>query len=671
MLSSSVYGNPHSKSHSSQRTTKIIENARHQVLKLFNTSVAEYDIIFTQNSTAAVKLVGEGMCSTYGGDWKYVYSEDSHTSLIGLRELANEHHTFISTIDEIAESDVPTLVSWPAQSNFSGARFLDQTWHLQAKSKNANTFTLMDIAALATTHIPDLSNSSSNPLAADFLCLSFYKMFGFPDLGALLVKKGSSASSIFARRKYFGGGTVESLTVCKKFAPRKLPIYSQLEDGTIPFHSIIALSLAIDTHLLLFTSFTKISKHVSSLAKYTYEHLRNLKYNNGNPLCEIYSSSDYADPKKQGPILSFNLKDQNGSWIGYSRFEEATFIEKINIRTGTMCNTGGASRYIGYTEEDIILNHQTGHICGDNLDVLRGKPTGAIRVSLGAMSSVKDVEALIYCLQKYFLNTSSGDYNSEVAHNAKYTTAQVKSLLVYPIKSCGAFSVPKGRKWAVFPAGLQYDREFCVVSTVTGNVLTLKKFSEMANIKPYLDLDSGIMEVVYEGVAFPEKSKCIGVLLSEDEHNSQEKRDVVISRLCGEKIRTTTLNSSEIISFFSDILQVPCTLARSSSNARFYKPHLDGPLDFRLNPELRVEERRIRISMNNSSPLLLISESSVRELNKHRENGATRPIDSAVFRGNIIVDDAKLQPYAEDTWLDISIGKEQGIYSVCPITLST
>lgn len=663
-----MYGNPHSRSHSSERTTNFVDKARNQVLELFNTTNEEYDVVFTQNTTAAVKLVAEGFTSTYGRHWNYVYSEDSHTSLIGLRELAHDHGvfsdaTYASKLEELNTTSAPLLVSWPAQSNFSGARFLDKDWHLQAKEQGDHVFTLLDVASLVTTHIPDLSTPESNHLAADFLCMSFYKMFGFPDLGALLIKKGSQASSIFERRAYFGGGTVESLTINQKFAPRKASLPERLEDGTVPFHSIIALSLAIDTHKFLYTSFSKISQHVSALANYTFHQLKELKFSNGQHLCELYTNGDYLDGEKQGPIVTFNLRDYDGSWIGYSRFEEMAFIEKINIRTGTMCNTGGSARDVGYTEEDVILNHHLGHVCGDDMDVVHGKPTGAIRVSLGAMSSVEDVEALISCLKKYILNSPSQEWSMSM-HKNTFALPHIKSILIYPIKSCGAFSVPSSVPWTLRPEGLEWDREFCVVSTSNGNVLSLKKFTEMANIKPVLNLEEKIMTVSYEGSLQLKCKSTIVVSLSATVQDCLPKREMN-SRLCGEKIQTSTLNSPEVVDFFSEILQVPCTLARSACNNRFYKPHLDGPLDFQTQKsDATVTEKKIKISMTNSSPLLLLSDSSVRELNRHRESGATRDINSAVFRGNIIIDGSNLSPYSEDSWADIQIGENDSVYNV-------
>ena len=157
---------------------------------MFNTDSSEYDLVFTQNSTAAIKLLGEGLSDR---DWSYAYSEDAHTSLVGLRQLATNYKTFSTDsfhdcTNELYNESVSKnlLVAWPGQSNFSGERFINKDWHVKAKALGDNVYTLLDIAALAMTYPIDLSSESA--LATDFLCLSFYKIFGFPDLGALLIK---------------------------------------------------------------------------------------------------------------------------------------------------------------------------------------------------------------------------------------------------------------------------------------------------------------------------------------------------------------------------------------------------------------------------------------------------------------------------------------------------
>lgn len=657
VLSSNVYGNPHSQSRSSQRTTAFLENAKSRVLKMFNTDSSEYDLIFTQNSTAAIKLLGEGLSDR---DWSYAYSEDAHTSLVGLRQLATNYKTFSTDsfhdcTNELYNESVSKnlLVAWPGQSNFSGERFINKDWHVKAKALGDNVYTLLDIAALAMTYPIDLSSESA--LATDFLCLSFYKIFGFPDLGALLIKKSSKTAQLFEQRRYFGGGTVEALTINQDFFARKSSLSCGLHDGTVPFHSIIALSLALDTHYELFSSFTDISNHVTALSKYAIDRLLSLTYENGQQLVKLYSNElFYGDSTKQGPIITFNLRDSDGEWIGYSKFDEVCSIEGISIRTGTMCNTGSAAKVIGYSEKSIIENYYAGHVCGDENDVMHDTPTGAIRVSFGAMSSTREVEALIQCLQRYFLNPAALGESTTVPALVSETPAHVKSLQIFPIKSCGAFLIPENTKWRVLPEGLEWDREFCVVSTATGDVLSMKKYTEMANIRPFLDTDSGTMRIRYQRKGAPVKDIIVPLL----EYTINDKE--IQSRLCGERIKTAPLESEKIKAFFSDILGTPCTLAKSSTNQRFYKPHLDGPLNSSKTASKSGTEtnetKKIKISMTNSSPLLLISESSMRELNKHREPGANATINSSVFRGNIIIDGGALEPYAEDEWSEIAFG---------------
>jgi molybdenum cofactor sulfurtransferase len=126
-----------------------------------------------------------------------------------------------------------------------------------------NTYSLLDAAALATTTQLDFSDPDSAP---DFTAISFYKIFSFPHLGALIVRKESG--HILGWRKYFGGGTVNSLTVLHEPSVQKkdATLHDALEDGTLPFHNIIALGCAIGVHLRLYGSMktTLLSYHGAS-----------------------------------------------------------------------------------------------------------------------------------------------------------------------------------------------------------------------------------------------------------------------------------------------------------------------------------------------------------------------------------------------------------------------
>jgi len=73
-----------------------------------------------------------------------------------------------------------------------------------------------------------------------------------------------------------------------------------------------------------------------------------------------------------------------------------------------MCNAGAIELYVGLKPEEIQQNYADGHVCSDEMDVMNGKPTGAVRVSFGAMSTVDDVLVLLAFLRE-FLDRDRGE----------------------------------------------------------------------------------------------------------------------------------------------------------------------------------------------------------------------------------------------------------------------
>ncbi|KAH0173268.1 hypothetical protein KCU67_g1362, partial [Aureobasidium melanogenum] len=59
--------------------------------------------------------------------------------------------------------------------------------------EKSTTYTLLDAAALASTAPVDLSNTRESP---DFVILSFYKIFGFFNIGTLLVQNYDARISL-------------------------------------------------------------------------------------------------------------------------------------------------------------------------------------------------------------------------------------------------------------------------------------------------------------------------------------------------------------------------------------------------------------------------------------------------------------------------------------------
>lgn len=96
-LTTNVYGNPHSQSSSSLATSDVIEDARHQVLKICNASPKEYKCIFTSGATAALKLVGEAF--PWSSQSTFMYTIENHNSVLGIREYALDKGAAALAID--------------------------------------------------------------------------------------------------------------------------------------------------------------------------------------------------------------------------------------------------------------------------------------------------------------------------------------------------------------------------------------------------------------------------------------------------------------------------------------------------------------------------------------------------------------------------------------------
>ncbi|KAL8730227.1 MAG: hypothetical protein Q9166_004204 [cf. Caloplaca sp. 2 TL-2023] len=432
LMNSHLFGNPHSQSPSSLLSTEHVESARLRMLRFFHADPEHFDLVFVANATAAMKLVVDGICGHVrpSGLW-YGYHADSHTSLVGLRELASAGSTCFFHDAEVEEwlshgiditneqsgddrAQAVKLFAYPAQSNMNGRR-LPLGWpgrlRRSALAAKREVYSLLDAAAFVSTAQLDLSDHTNAP---DFTALSFHKIFGFPDLGALIVR--NDVGHVLLKRRYFGGGTVDMVVNGADeawHATKQDALHEALEDGTPAFHSIAALHCALDVHTRLYGCMSNISQHAGHLAADLYRRLASLVHGDGTPVCTIYKArtSDYQDSRTQGPTIAFNLRTSTGNWIAKSDFERLANLNGIQLRTGGVCNPGGIASYLELTPREMRENYAEGLRCGNGIDEMNGKPTGIIRVSLGAMSNMRDVDAFMAFVAKSVDKESSKDVN--------------------------------------------------------------------------------------------------------------------------------------------------------------------------------------------------------------------------------------------------------------------
>ncbi|KAM0798853.1 pyridoxal phosphate-dependent transferase [Usnea florida] len=419
-MNSNLFGNPHSNSPSSMLSSDVIESTRARALAFFKADPKHFDLIFVANATAAIKLVMDCISdhSRKAATW-YSYHVDSHTSLVGVREAVGESSRCFKSDKEVddwthsrrsqmfqegilkdsSNDNRVSLFAYPAQSNMNGRRLPMMSWSGAIRSSNTSNgevFTLLDAAAYVATAQLDLSDPDNTP---DFTALSFYKIFGLPDLGALIVRKASG--HVLGERHYFGGGTVDMVingtndgAQSEAWHAKKSSLHEMLEDGTPASHSILALKLALKTHQRLFGSMENVSKHTCNLISILHKKMSRQFHSNGRLVCKIYEGSPrkYGTSKDQGPTIAFNVQNSRGEWVGKSDFERLAILNNIQLRTGGVCNPGGIASALEMSAQEMRDNYDEGLRCGNDLDEINGKPTGIIRVSLGAMSSMQDIE---------------------------------------------------------------------------------------------------------------------------------------------------------------------------------------------------------------------------------------------------------------------------------------
>ncbi|KAF7510942.1 hypothetical protein GJ744_005772 [Endocarpon pusillum] len=681
-LTTNLFGNPHSGSSSSQLSSARIDNARIEVLRFLNADPALFDVVFVGNATAAIKLVADAFRDHVEGFF-YGYHVDSHTSLVGVRELArlgsecfsnDGVERWLTASAKPPHSRRPrALFGYPGQSNLSGYRpprdWCSRIYELR-KFHGQQIFSLYDAAARLHTAFLDLSNPLNAP---DFTALSFYKIFGLPDLGALIVRK--ECEGVFQDRKFFGGGTVDMIISLdyQWHASKQSSLHGRLEDGTVPFHSIVALGLALKTHSRLFGSMDNISRHTSFLAQHVYNRLSSLRHATGAAVCHIYGRSTSDEGDSYGPVIAFNLRDAEGKWIGKTEVEKLASIKNIQFRTGGLCNPGGIASHLDLSASELKANFAAGQKCGDDNDVLNGKPTGIIRVSFGAMSNLADADKLIDFIEEFFVRSCHIPLLPPLTPPATPSTSsfRVQNLSIFPIKSCAAFNIPPGIAWKVRDEGLAWDREWCLIHQGTGVVLNQKKLPKMAMIRPSVDLDRRVLRVQHNiGTS---KHMILEISLDSETDNeilvqTCNASSIQSAIVCGGRQKVQILTPRKIADFFTAALEVPCTLARHQKPAAADQMACSLPeLVTQSMPGYFPDPKPMSLpkttSLANESPMLLISQSSVDNLNLNIQSSDpdAKPVPTDSFRGNIVIAQEPSQsasPYVEDKWTSLEIGED-------------
>lgn len=400
LLGRLVLGNPHAANLPSRSSSSLIGAARQRVLDFLDAPDGGYTVCFTANASAAIKLVAESY--PFGAARACVLSADNHNSMNGVREYARRAHASVTYLplgpDLRLREPVSALrrsppgaglFGFPAQSNFSGVL---HPLGLVREAQALGFDVLLDLAGYAPAHAFSLRQ-----YPADFVVLSFYKIFGYPTgLGALVARRSALAR---LGRPWFAGGTVTWASV-GDLRHRPLPLHEGFEDGTPDFLAIAALDAGFD--LLAEVGMARLERHVGELTALLLRGLRRLRHTNGARLSVIYGPSDIRD---RGGTVAFNVLDPAGLAIPFERVEERANAAGVALRGGCFCNPGASEAAFG-------IERGSAAACLDSLGAdfshegLRsclgeGRAVGALRASLGLANNAEDVRRAIEVISSF------------------------------------------------------------------------------------------------------------------------------------------------------------------------------------------------------------------------------------------------------------------------------
>lgn len=279
------------------------------------------------------------------------------------------------------------------------------------------------------------------------------------------------------------------------------------------------------------------------------------------------------------------------------------------------------------------------------------RPSGLARISFGAASTVDDVLDLLEFVRKYFV------VSKEVLALARRPVAAEGSAtldalvlcmfreisqpflpslqLIFdiffpdPIKSCGGQWLPASASWEITPTGLEFDREWMLVSPSTGKVLSQKRLPRMALIRPVVDLRTRTLRV--SAPAMPDLVLPLDPSLVETETTE--------AHLC-EDVISVQPSTPAVDTWFSTFLGVACRLHRAPPGGAGRHGYFDRA------------SRPVPILLSNESPFLLISRESVTQVNEwiltdspsptppddhDLPTPSPPPVDAACFRANFIL----------------------------------
>lgn len=421
-LKTTVLGNPHSMHTPSATSTKIELEARSKVLDFCGANPDEYVVVWTPNASGALKLVGESFPFTHKS--AYLYAPDCHTSVLGISRFAErkgahakgfdflpnslcyDFHHFQKQMKKLGKVTKrrAKLLGIPAESNVSG--YIHNVKRYADHAHSLGWDVLVDAAAMAPTKRIQMEELGY----PEFLCMSFYKIFGYPTgVGCLVAKKSALAK---LQKPWFAGGTVRMVGVTSNTLTDVLvdgDMSPKFEDGTINYTSLQAVTNGLQ-YMEEKVGMEDLNKHVKFFSALIEHRLRSMRWENGNPLVRLPSMDSHDEDR--GNAMGLIFLTPSGKLMPHKVVERILCNCNIAVRTGCFCNPGTAQEVVfpfmdtfGLSKTTMIDKFMKYAVKngGKEWFMSQNPYQGMVRISVGLPTTMSDVDALLDCIRKDIL----------------------------------------------------------------------------------------------------------------------------------------------------------------------------------------------------------------------------------------------------------------------------
>jgi selenocysteine lyase/cysteine desulfurase len=126
------------------------------------------------------------------------------------------------------------------------------------------------------------------------------------------------------------------------------------------------------------------------LTGWLIDQLVGLRHNNGKPVVRLYGP---PNTYMRGGTIQVNYFDPDDRLIDCNDVERMANDENISLRAGCHCNPGAREVALGFTEEEMVtcFRDKDSITFEQFLHVIDGKTTGAVRASIGLVTTFADV----------------------------------------------------------------------------------------------------------------------------------------------------------------------------------------------------------------------------------------------------------------------------------------